>query len=46
MQISRLEISIRYLKFLIEKTTNINNISELVIIIPISCLSNIIIYLL
>ncbi len=38
MQISCLEISIRYLKFLVKEITNIDNISKLVIVILVSCI--------
>lgn len=41
MQISCSEISIRYLKFLIRKIANIDNISKLIIIILISRILNI-----
>jgi len=41
MQISCLEIFVRYLKILIEKIANISNIPKLIVIILVSCISNI-----
>ncbi len=40
MQISCLEISIRYLKVLVKETTNIDNVPESIVIIPVSCSSD------